>query len=119
MRKGDEAIDLYMKKIYKIPLITEEEQRTLFAKLKSGDKKAKQRLIEGNLSLVVKIARKYYYPDMGLEFLDLVEEGNIGLSNAVERFDPDRGVKISTYASWWVEKHFQEASTGNRQTPRH
>jgi len=95
-----------------MPPLDEEEEKILFADLKKKGKKsqrARLKIIEANLPLVVSLAKKYFYPGINIEFLDFIEEGNIGLVKAVERFDIDKGFKFSTYASWWIEKHFQSA----------
>ncbi|MFH1414468.1 MAG: sigma-70 family RNA polymerase sigma factor [Elusimicrobiota bacterium] len=97
--------------------MTEEERKKLFNKIKKktrGYKEARLNIIQDNLSLVVNLAKKYYYPRMNIEFLDFIEEGNIGLVKAVEKFDPGKGFKFSTYASWWIEKHFQDAFLKSR-----
>ena len=96
------AIRLYLHDISKIPLLTEEEEKELATKVANGDEEAKKKMIDANLRLVVSIAKKY--ADRGVEFLDLVQEGNIGLMKAVDRFDVTRGFKFSTYATWWIRQ---------------
>lgn len=97
-----DPIKIYLSEISKIPLLTQEEEIILFKKLKSGDRNAKKKIIEANLRLPVSIARKY--SNRGLELLDLIQEGNIGLDRAAEKFDVDKGYKFSTYATWWIKQ---------------
>ena len=97
---GDSAIKLYLREIGQVPLLTIEQENDLAAKIKKGDKKAREHMIKANLRLVVKIAHDY--DGFGLPLLDLISEGNIGLMKAVERFDPAKGGKLSTYGSWWI-----------------
>lgn len=96
------AIQLYLRDIGDIPLLTREEEQHLAKKLRRGDKQAKKTLIRANLRLVVAIAKRYSH--LGVPFLDLVEEGNLGLIRGIEKFNPKRGVRISTYASWWIKQ---------------
>jgi len=112
-----ENLRLYLKQIHSAPSLTEEEKEKLFKKLNNKGKKSeavRNKLIQDNLALVVNLAKRYYYPGMNMEFLDFIEEGNIVLVKAVERFDYSKGFKFSTYASWWIEKHFQEAFLKSR-----
>src|ERR1700722_7087173 len=95
---GDTAIKLYLREIGQVKLLTPDEEITLAARIKKGDKKAREQMIKANLRLVVKIAHDY--ENFGLPLLDLINEGNIGLMKAVERFDPAKGGKLSTYGSW-------------------
>src|SRR5580692_1888601 len=94
---GDTAIRLYLREIGQVKLLTPQEEIELAARIKKGDKKAREQMIKANLRLVVKIAHDY--ENFGLPLLDLISEGNIGLMKAVERFDPSKGGKLSTYGS--------------------
>jgi len=91
---------VYLREIARIPLLSREEEQDLARRLQAGDESAKRRLIEANLRLVVQVARRYF--NRGLPLADLIEEGNLGLIRAVEKFDPERGVRFSTYATWWI-----------------
>lgn len=91
---------LYLREISRIPLLSRAEELELTRRARAGDPSAKQRLIEANLRLVVQVARRYL--NRGLPLADLIEEGNLGLMRAVEKFDPNRGVRFSTYATWWI-----------------
>ena len=93
-----ESLDIYLRQISAIPLITVQEEIELAALIKNGNEKAREKMITANLRLVVKIAKEY--SNIGLSLLDLINEGNIGLMKAVERFDPNKGGKLSTYAAW-------------------
>ncbi|MGQ9801017.1 MAG: sigma-70 family RNA polymerase sigma factor [Candidatus Saccharicenans sp.] len=95
-------IKLYLEEISKIPPITEEEERLLGQKIKEGDPEALRRLVEGNLRFVVSYVKRYQ--GMGLSLLDLINEGNLGLVEAAQRFDPDRNVKFISYAVWWIRQ---------------
>ncbi len=95
----------YFARIDKGNLLTHKEEVDLSRRAKAGDKQARQRLIEKNLRLVVSVAKKYR--GMGLPFEDLIQEGNIGLMRAVEKFDPERGWRFSTYATWWIRQAVQ------------
>lgn len=103
---GDTAIMLYLREITEVPLLKPEEETELAKKIRKGNRKARERMIRANLRLVVKIARDY--EGFGLPFLDLINEGNIGLMKAVERFDARRG-KFSTYSSWWIKQSIKRA----------
>ncbi len=91
---------VYLREISHIPLLSREEEQELARRLRAGDESAKRRLIEANLRLVVQVARRYF--NRGLPLPDLIEEGNLGLIRAVEKFEPERGLRFSTYATWWI-----------------
>ena len=119
LERPSETPDLipgYFAHIDKGKLLTHAEEIDLSKRAKSGDKGARQRLIEKNLRLVVSVAKKYR--GMGLPFEDLIQEGNIGLMKAVEKFDPDRGWRFSTYATWWVRQAVQRAVADKGRTIR-
>lgn len=108
--------DIYLKEIGAAPLLTKEEE-VYFARLvQQGDMKAKNRMIESNLRLVVKIARRYIRS--GMPILDLIEEGNIGLIRAVEKFDPELGFRFSTYGAWWIQQTIERAIMSQNRTIR-
>jgi RNA polymerase primary sigma factor len=113
---GDTAIKLYLREIGQVKLLTPAEEITLAARIKRGDKKARELMIKANLRLVVKIARDY--EGIGLPLLDLISEGNIGLMKAVERFDPAKGGKLSTYGSWWIKQSIKRALANQSKTIR-
>ena len=113
---GDSAIKLYLREIGKVALLTPQEEIALAARIKKGDKKAREHMIKANLRLVVKIARDY--EGIGLPLLDLISEGNIGLMKAVERFDPAKGGKLSTYGSWWIKQSIKRALANQSKTIR-
>ena len=113
---GDTAIKLYLREIGQVKLLTPQEEIDLAAKIKKGDKKAREQMIKANLRLVVKIARDY--EGIGLPLLDLISEGNIGLMKAVERFDPAKGGKLSTYGSWWIKQSIKRALANQSKTIR-
>jgi RNA polymerase nonessential primary-like sigma factor len=113
---GHDPTRLYLNEIGASPLLTAEEE-VMFARLaQQGDESARQRMIESNLRLVVKIARRYL--NRGLAFLDLIEEGNLGLIRAVEKFDPERGFRFSTYATWWIRQTIERAIMNQTRTIR-
>lgn len=113
---GDTAIKLYLREIGQVPLLTPEEEVELAARIKKGDKRAREQMIKANLRLVVKIAHDY--EGFGLPLLDLISEGNIGLMKAVERFDPAKGGKLSTYGSWWIKQSIKRALANQSKTIR-
>ncbi len=113
---GDTAIKLYLREIGQVKLLTPAEEIALAARIKKGDKRAREHMIKANLRLVVKIARDY--EGIGLPLLDLINEGNIGLMKAVERFDPAKGGKLSTYASWWIKQSIKRALANQSKTIR-
>ena len=104
---SDDSVRLYLREIGKIPLLTGDEELELAQKVKEGDKRAKDKMAEANMRLVVSIAKRY--SGRGLDFLDLIQEGNTGLLRAVEKFDPDKGFKFSTYATWWIRQAITRA----------
>jgi RNA polymerase primary sigma factor len=113
---GDTAIKLYLREIGQVRLLTPQEEIELAARIKRGDKKAREQMIKANLRLVVKIARDY--EGLGLPLLDLISEGNIGLMKAVERFDPAKGGKLSTYGAWWIKQSIKRALANQSKTIR-
>ena len=113
---SDSGIKIYLREIGQIPLLTIEQEIELAAKIKNGDKAARSLMIRSNLRLVVKIAHDY--ANLGLPLLDLISEGNIGLMKAVERFDPAKGGKLSTYAAWWIKQSIKRALANQSKTIR-
>ena len=113
---ANDSIRLYLCEIGKVPLLNAKEEIDLARAIKKGDQVAKQKLAEANLRLVVSIAKKYI--GRGLSFLDLIQEGNIGLFRAVEKFDPNRGFKFSTYATWWIRQAITRAIADQARTIR-
>ena len=116
MESPETNIGLYLREISKVPLLTPKEEETLAARIKRGNKKARTQMIEANLRLVVKIAHDF--SNYGLPLTDLISEGNIGLMKAVERFDPKKGGKLSTYASWWIKQSIKRALANQSKTIR-
>ncbi len=111
-----ESLQIYLQQISKIPLINVQEEIELAAEIKLGNESAREKMITANLRLVVKIAQEY--SNLGLSLLDLINEGNIGLMKAVERFDPNKGGKLSTYASWWIKQSIKRALANQSKTIR-
>ncbi len=111
-----ESLGIYLRQISTIPLITVKEEIELADRIKNGDDKARETMITANLRLVVKIAKEY--SNIGLSLLDLINEGNIGLMKAVERFDPTKGGKLSTYAAWWIKQSIKRALANQSKTIR-
>ncbi len=113
---ADDSVRLYLREIGKIPLLTAEEELKLAHEVVSGDKRAKDKMAEANMRLVVSIAKRYV--GRGLDLLDLIQEGNTGLLRAVEKFDPDKGFKFSTYATWWIRQAITRAIADQARTIR-
>jgi len=117
--RADEAqnsLKVYLKEISVTPLLTREEEVELSKKIQAGDLAARERMIKSNLRLVVKIAQDY--ANYGLPLVDLISEGNVGLMKAVERFDPEKGGKLSTYAAWWIKQSIKRALANQSKTIR-
>ena len=113
---SDDSVRLYLREIGKIPLLTAEEEFNLAQRVVAGEKRAKDKMAEANMRLVVSIAKRY--SGRGLDFLDLIQEGNTGLLRAVEKFDPDKGFKFSTYATWWIRQAITRAIADQARTIR-
>ena len=113
---SEDSIKQYLKEIGNYPLLTLEEEQELGRKIKLGDTRAKEKLIQSNLRLVVSISKKYV--GRGMEFLDLIQEGNLGLLKAVEKYDPELGYKFSTYATWWIRQSITRALCDKSRTIR-
>ncbi len=113
---SDTGIKIYLREIGQIRLLTPQEEIDLAARIKKGDREARALRIKANLRLVVKIAHDY--ANLGLPMLDLVSEGNIGLMKAVERFDPAKGGKLSTYAAWWIKQAIKRGLANQSKTIR-
>ncbi|MGN0673676.1 MAG: RNA polymerase sigma factor RpoD [Anaerovoracaceae bacterium] len=112
----DDPVRMYFKEIGKVPLLTADEERELAIRIENGDEEAKKKLCESNLRLVVSIARRYL--NRGLSFLDLIQEGNLGLIKAVEKFDYSKGYKFSTYATWWIRQAITRSIADQARTIR-
>lgn len=112
----DDSVRLYLREIGKIPLLSSEEELELAKRVAAGDKDAKDKMAEANMRLVVSIAKRYV--GRGLDLLDLIQEGNTGLLRAVEKFDPDKGFKFSTYATWWIRQAITRAIADQARTIR-
>jgi RNA polymerase primary sigma factor len=115
LSRGD-ALDLYLREIGQVKLLTPEEEIVLAKRIRKGDADAREIMIKANLRLVVKIARDY--SGLGMPLLDLINEGNIGLMKGVERFDPRKGAKLSTYAAWWIKQSIKRALANQSKTIR-
>jgi RNA polymerase primary sigma factor len=113
---SDDSVRLYLREIGKIPLLTAEQELALAQQVVAGDKGAKDKMAEANMRLVVSIAKRYV--GRGLDLLDLIQEGNTGLLRAVEKFDPDKGFKFSTYATWWIRQAITRAIADQARTIR-
>ncbi len=113
---SDDSVRLYLREIGKIPLLNSEEELALAKRVVAGEKRAKDKMAEANMRLVVSIAKRY--SGRGLDFLDLIQEGNTGLLRAVEKFDPDKGFKFSTYATWWIRQAITRAIADQARTIR-
>ena len=110
------ALELYLREVGQVKLLTPQEEIALAKRIQKGDEQAREHMIKANLRLVVKIARDY--DGLGLPLLDLINEGNIGLMKGVERFDPTKGAKLSTYASWWIKQAIKRALANQSKTIR-
>jgi len=111
-----DALHLYLREIGRVKLLTPKEELALARRIKRGDKEAREQMIKANLRLVVKIARDY--EGLGVPLLDLINEGNLGLMKGVEKFDPDKGAKLSTYAAWWIKQNIRLALANQSKTIR-
>jgi len=116
MNESDFGLTRYLRDIGQFPLLTPQQEIELAKKIKNGDAAARDRMINANLRLVVTIARDY--ANLGLPLLDLISEGNIGLTKAVERFEPTKGAKLSTYAMWWIKQSIKRALANQSKTIR-
>src|SRR5207247_9310179 len=116
MNETDLGLKRYLQEIGQFSLLTPQQEVELAEKIKKGDAAARERMIDANLRLVVTIARDYV--NLGLPLLDLISEGNIGLTKAVERFDPTKGAKLSTYAMWWIKQAIKRALADQSKTIR-
>jgi RNA polymerase primary sigma factor len=116
MNETDTGLNRYLREIGRFPRLTPQQEVELAAKIKKGDAEARERMINSNLRLVVTIAHDYV--NLGLPLLDLISEGNIGLTKAVERFEPGKGAKLSTYAMWWIKQSIKRALANQSKTIR-
>jgi RNA polymerase primary sigma factor len=116
MNESDSGLNRYLREIGRIPLLTPQQEIELAGKIKKGDAAARERMINANLRLVVTIAHDY--ANLGLPLLDLISEGNIGLTKAVERFDPAKSAKLSSYAAWWIKQSIKRALANQSKTIR-
>ena len=112
----DDPVKTYLKEIGRVPLLSADEEAELARAAQAGDEEARRRLSEANLRLVVSVAKRY--AGRGLPFLDLIQEGNLGLMKAAEKFEPDRGFKFSTYATWWIRQSITRAIADQGRTIR-
>ncbi|NLW16231.1 MAG: RNA polymerase sigma factor RpoD [Firmicutes bacterium] len=112
----DDPVRMYLKEIGRVPLLTPEEEVALAKRMEEGDEEAKKKLVEANLRLVVSIAKRYV--GRGMQFLDLIQEGNLGLMKAVEKFDYTKGFKFSTYATWWIRQAITRSIADQARTIR-
>ncbi|HOO62078.1 MAG TPA: sigma-70 family RNA polymerase sigma factor, partial [Bacillota bacterium] len=112
----DDPVRMYLKEIGKVSLLTAEQEQNLAQRMLTGDEEAKEQLIEANLRLVVSIAKRYL--GRGMHFLDLIQEGNLGLIKAVDKFDHTKGFKFSTYATWWIRQAITRAIADQARTIR-
>ena len=112
----DDSVRMYLREIGKIPLLSLEKETELAEKAMQGDRRAKDKMAEANMRLVVSIAKRY--SGRGLELLDLIQEGNTGLLRAVDKFDPSKGFKFSTYATWWIRQAITRAIADQARTIR-
>jgi RNA polymerase primary sigma factor len=111
-----ENLKRYLKDIRDVPLLTADEEKSLTKKIKKGNKKARETMIKSNLRLVISIAKKYSY--LGVPMMDLIEEGNLGLMKAVEKFDDEKGYRFSTYGAWWIKQYITRAIANQGKTVR-
>lgn len=116
MNESDAALNSYLLELGQMPLLMPEEENELAHRIQNGDAAARQRMIQANLRLVVTIARDYV--GLGLPLIDLISEGNIGLMKAIDRFDPEKGAKLSTYAIWWIKQAIKRALSNQSKTIR-
>jgi RNA polymerase primary sigma factor len=117
-QNNDETLSAYYRSIRQIKLLTKEEEETLAHRIAKGDNQARQRLIEANLRLVVRVARSMWNPALSLTLADVIQEGNIGLMKAAQKFDGDRNVRFSTYAVWWIRQAINRALINTGRTIR-
>jgi len=111
-----DPIKLYLKEIKDIPLLTPDEEKKLARKVRKGNKAARQKMIRSNLRLVINIAKRYSY--LGIPLMDLIEEGNLGLMKAVEKYNPRKGYRFSTYGAWWIKQYITRAIANQGKTIR-
>ena len=111
-----DSIKLYLREIKDIPLLTAEQEKDLAKRIKKGSRVARQKMIKANLRLVINIAKRYSY--LGIPLSDLIEEGNLGLMKAVEKYNPRKGYRFSTYAAWWIKQYITRAIANQGKTIR-